>query len=125
MRIRTITAAIIVVALGLGVAAALAASEAPRWDADEGMSEPKAIYKVNPVYPEAAREERVMGTVVLDATINTDGSIGDVKVVEDPDPRLSQAAVDAVVQWRFEPARDSDNEKIAVRYSLTIKFALK
>jgi TonB family protein len=58
--------------------------------------------KVDPVYPEEARAARVSGTVVLQATINTQGMVEEVRVVSGP-AMLQQAALDAVKQWRYRP----------------------
>jgi protein TonB len=125
MRARTVSLVPIILVLTFGMAAASAAGEVSYWKAEQGLSEPKVIDKVNPEYPKDAREEGVQGTVVLDVVVASDGSVGDVNVVEDPDTRLSHAATAAVVQWRFEPARDSSGKAVSVRYYLTVKFRLE
>jgi protein TonB len=125
MTFRTVPLLSIIAALAFGAAAAAAAGEIPHWDAEQGLSEPKVVEKVNPTYPDDARKERVQGTVVLDVVVAADGSVNEVEVVEDPDARLSHAATAAVVQWRFEPARNSAGEPVAVRYYLTIRFHLE
>lgn len=50
------------------------------------------------VYPDAAKQARVDGTVVLEATVSPEGKVTHVKVLRG-DPLLDQAAVDAVQQW--------------------------
>jgi TonB family protein len=59
-------------------------------------------HKVVPEYPEAARQAGVQGTVVLDAVVNPDGTVAQVKVLSGPQV-LAQAALDAVRWWRYEP----------------------
>lgn len=59
---------------------------------------------VPPVYPQIARAARVTGEVVLDATIGTDGTTGDIRVVRSV-PLLDQSAIDAVRGWRFVSPR--------------------
>jgi len=125
MSARTTLLVPIIMVLSLGMLGVAAAGEIPRWDPEQGISQPEVINKVNPEYPKDAREEGVQGTVVLDVVVASDGSVGDVKVVEDPDSRLSHAATAAVVQWTFEPARDSAGTPVAVRYYLTVKFQLE
>ena len=49
-----------------------------------------------------AQQARIEGTVVLEATIGTDGRVTGVRVVRSK-PLLDQAAMDAVMQWRFTP----------------------
>ena len=48
--------------------------------------------------------QRVQGTVSLDASIGTDGVTEIRKVVESPDAVLAASALEAVKQWRYEPA---------------------
>jgi protein TonB len=55
-----------------------------------------------PVYPPLARQARVQGTVRLEAVINKDGIIEELKVVSGH-PLLVQAALDAVRQWQYQP----------------------
>jgi TonB family protein len=59
-------------------------------------------HKVDPIYPEAARQANIQGVVVLDALIGSDGSVVDVHLISGPD-ELAPAAVDAVKWWRFQP----------------------
>ena len=62
----------------------------------------RIIHQVMPEYPELARQAGVQGTVVLDTVVSGEGTVTQVKVVSGPEP-LSQAAMDAVRWWRFEP----------------------
>lgn len=97
------------------------------WDHEGECSEithPEAIEKVNPTYPPEAREAKITGRVILRSIISNEGMVEDLEVVESPDELLTTAAVDAVEQWRFEPAR-CDGEPVGVYYNLTVNFALK
>ncbi|HEV7218981.1 MAG TPA: TonB family protein [Terriglobales bacterium] len=58
--------------------------------------------RVQPVYPELARKQRVQGAVVLKVLVGKDGGVQQVQVISG-DPKLASAAADAVVQWRFRP----------------------
>ena len=62
----------------------------------------RLIHKVMPEYPELARQAGVQGTVVLDIVVSGEGAVTQVKFVSGPEV-LSQAAMDAVRWWRFEP----------------------
>ncbi len=59
-----------------------------------------------PEYPPAARGARVSGIVLLEVTILDDGSVGGATVLESTHILMGfeQAAVDALMLWRFEPA---------------------
>jgi TonB family protein len=58
--------------------------------------------QVEPVYPELARQAQVQGVVVLEVEISKEGSVENVRVINGH-PLLTQAAVDAVKQWRYRP----------------------
>lgn len=60
------------------------------------------MQRVEPVYPEAAREEHIQGQVLLDAIIGKDGTVQELKAISG-DPQLAAAAADAVRQWHFLP----------------------
>jgi len=75
-----------------------------------------------PVYPIEAKKAGVSGTVVLDATIGTDGIIKDLKVVSGPD-LLQQAALDAVKTWRYRPYQ-LNGEPVEVRTTVNVIFTL-
>ncbi len=58
--------------------------------------------KVNPEYPDAARNARIQGTVVLEVTVKKDGAVKNVRIVSGH-PLLAPAALDAVKQWVYKP----------------------
>lgn len=60
------------------------------------------LKKVAPEYPVAARNSYTTGTVVLQATIDKEGRIKNLRAVSGPDA-LQGAALDAVRQWRYRP----------------------
>jgi TonB family protein len=67
------------------------------------LSAPEAIKKVDPAYPQELMHDRVEGVVVLYAVIHSDGSVGEVRVLEGFDERLNENARKALAQWRFRP----------------------
>jgi TonB family protein len=62
---------------------------------------PQKLFDVKPVYPQKARAASVVGTVILEITIGTDGAVTDVRVLRSI-PLLDEAAVQAVRQWRYD-----------------------
>lgn len=80
------------------------------------VAPPKVIYQKLP------KTSRIAGTELfacLELTVNTDGSVSDVVVVEPGDRRFDKAAVEAVEQWRYLPAR-RNGEPISIRRRLVI-----
>ena len=62
----------------------------------------RLIHKVDPVYPEQARQANIQGTVLLRVIVGEDGSVAEVDPVSGNNT-LTQAAIAAVRWWRFEP----------------------
>jgi TonB family protein len=65
---------------------------------------PRVIERVMPVYPDDALRKRIRGLVVLRVLVSENGEPVEIRV-EKGRASLTQAAVDAVRHWRFEPAR--------------------
>ena len=63
-----------------------------------GVTQGLILTKVAPEYPGSATKARIQGSVVIAATINTEGAIRELRVVPGPPER-----VDAVRQWRYKP----------------------
>jgi TonB family protein len=80
------------------------------------------LQRVEPDYPEAAREQNIQGTVVLQVHIAADGGVQDVQVVSGP-PVLAEASTDAVKQWKFKP-RMVKGSPVEMQTTITLKFRL-
>ena len=65
-----------------------------------------------------------MGMVIVETVITEEGVVDDIQVLDSPDDRLSAAAVEAIQQWKFEPAL-CDGKPVAVYYNLTVNFRLE
>jgi protein TonB len=75
---------------------------------------------VVPVYPAFARQTGVQGNVVIKATIEANGKVGQTKVVSGPEP-LREAALGALRQWKYEPAQ-LDAQPTAAEITVTVHF---
>jgi TonB family protein len=74
------------------------------------------------VYPEAAKEDRLSGRVVVAALVNKQGTVDSVKIESSTNPVFNQACVDAMLPLRFLPARrDGDVVVKWYRTSMTFK----
>jgi periplasmic protein TonB len=88
-----------------------------------GVSAPKAIYAPDPEYSEEARKVKHMGTVVLWLVVGPDGKPRDIKVLRTLGLGLDEKAIEAVKNWRFEPAM-KDNKPVAVQINVEVNFHL-
>ncbi|HWY69965.1 MAG TPA: energy transducer TonB [Terriglobales bacterium] len=88
-----------------------------------GVSAPRAIYKLDPEYSPEARQAKYQGTVVLSLVVTPDGKAHGLRVVRSLGMGLDEKAIEAVKQWRFEPAR-KDGKPVAVAVDVEVNFRL-
>jgi TonB family protein len=81
----------------------------------------KLVSKIPLTYPAAARKARVQGDVWLRATIDRDGKVKHLDVVEGP-ALLVDAAKDTVKQWIYEPHL-VEGEPRAIQTLLTVRYS--
>jgi len=91
--------------------------EIPSAEVDDSL-----VHRVEPDYPEEARQQRIQGTVALELHINADGTVAAAHLASGP-PLLAQAAIDAVKQWRFKP-RTEDGRPVRMHTVVTLNFQL-
>lgn len=78
-----------------------------------------------PIYPKESRRRGEQGTVLLEVEIKSDGSIGQIKVLEHPGhDRLVNAAIEAIKKARIEPALD-EGRPIASTVRVPFNFVLR
>jgi TonB family protein len=81
---------------------------------------PHLLKSVAPSYPATARAQNIAGDVKIDALIDAKGGVGAVKVISGP-VLLHQAALDAVKQWKYEPAQ-LNGQPTAIHLTVTVHF---
>jgi protein TonB len=80
--------------------------------------------QVFPVYPEDARIRGLEGIVIVDYVVDKNGKVREVRVLQDPHPMLTKAAVGAIKQWRVKPTI-VNGEPVEVIHKLSIIFSLQ
>jgi len=88
-----------------------------------GVSAPRALYAPDPEYSEEARKAKYQGTVVLWVVVGPDGRPRDIRVARSLGLGLDEKAIDAVRQWKFDPAR-KDGTPVAVQINVEVNFRL-
>jgi protein TonB len=82
------------------------------------------LQRIPPQYPSDARRARITGWVVLEVTVNADGSVRGVKVTDSkPKGLFEAAAAQAVLRWKFKP-KVKDGKPIEQKGSQKIDFNL-
>jgi periplasmic protein TonB len=89
-----------------------------------GIAAPSLLREVKPQYTEEARRLGVEGDVVLEIVVRSDGSVGQVSLVQRLGSGLDQRAIDAVRQWRFSPAR-RHGTPVDVLVEVAVEFKLR
>jgi TonB family protein len=88
-----------------------------------GVSAPRALFAPDPEYSDEARKAKYQGTVVLWVVVGPDGRPHDVRVQRSLGLGLDEKAIEAVRQWKFEPAR-KDGSPVAVQINVEVNFRL-
>jgi protein TonB len=85
---------------------------------------PQLIKMVTPTYPKLARQANVTGRVYLQIVVDEEGNVIDAQVVaSNPAGIFEDAAITAVMQWKYKPARQRDLP-IRVRMGQAVDFVL-
>jgi TonB family protein len=73
--------------------------------------------RISPVYPEIAKRMRVSGLVKLEAAVDAQGKVTEVKELSG-NHTLALAAKEALMQWKFVPAPSDTNETVEINFDL-------
>ena len=88
-----------------------------------GVTPAAVLRREQPRYTAEAMREGLVGVVMLDLVIGTDGQPGDVRVARSPHPDLTTLAIACLRQWRFQPAM-RDGVPVALRATMEMAFTL-
>ena len=77
-----------------------------------------------PVYPVALYRAGVIGMVRVGLTVQADGSVSKVVLLEDAHPELGEASLAAVSQWRFKPWKITEDQPAQVSVIAPMLFRL-
>jgi TonB family protein len=109
-------------ALRMSVASPAAQTQNPKY-LQVKQDSMKVVSRVQPVYPKAAKEARVEGSVIIGTVISKDGVPEKLKVISGPKD-LQHSAIEAVSHWRWEPYL-LNGDPIEVETTVTVVYSLK
>jgi protein TonB len=94
--------------------------------AGNGVAHPRLIKETKPNYTGEAMRQRIEGVVWMEAIVEADGSVGEVRVTQSLDKEyvLDEEAVRAVKQWRFAPAMQ-EGEPVRVLVEVQMSFVVR
>jgi TonB family protein len=102
-----------------------------------GIAPPTCSHCPDPKYTAEARSAKYEGNIVLEAVITTEGKAAYVRAIRVTTLNkqivgtrtldrawvsLEETAIDAVKQWRFKPAQNTDGKPVAVLVPIEISF---
>jgi TonB family protein len=87
------------------------------------IREPRKVKDARPRYPEAAKELRIQGGVVVECLITAEGKVTNVRVVRGLYKILDDAAIEAVRQWEYTPTL-LEGVPVPVIMTVVINFRL-
>ncbi|HEY4245531.1 MAG TPA: TonB family protein [Lacunisphaera sp.] len=82
---------------------------------------PMLIHPATPVYPVKMAAAGIAGGVTVQMVIDAKGNVVSAKVLNSSRPEFDEAAIMAVVQWKFDPGQEN-GRKVNVRATQLIKF---
>ena len=88
-----------------------------------GIAAPQALSTPDPVYTEEARRAKTQGTCVLAMVVDAEGHPRDIRVIRGLGFGLDAKAIEAVRQWRFDPAK-KDGKAVNVLINVQVEFKL-
>jgi protein TonB len=92
--------------------------------AGAGIEPPRLLREVKANYTDEARRQGIQGDVTLEIVVRRDGTVGSVSVVRGLGSGLDRMAIDAVRQWRFDPAR-RHGVPVDVIAQVSVQFKLR
>ncbi len=87
-----------------------------------GLTKAVCVTCPQAVYSTEGLRAHAQGTVILAFTIDKHGRTKDVRVKQAMPDGLTQQAIDAVLGWKFTPAKDARGKKVEVRQTTAVEF---
>jgi TonB family protein len=88
------------------------------------VTRPEILFQPRPVYPKEARKARQQGTVIVEANIDREGCVINVRPLKGKPHGLTESAEEAVRRWVFKPAT-LDGAPVKVYYVLSVNFKVQ
>lgn len=108
---------------GAGPVAGGPAREDNAFSIAEIDQKPRVIVQISPAYPSELRAKKTQGEVWLLFVVDAHGRVNRVRVEKASHPAFAKPAIDAVKQWKFDPAIRG-GQKVTCKMRLPIRFTL-
>ena len=88
------------------------------------IKQPQLLKRIEPEYPPLAVKAHIQGIVILEATVNEDGAVAEVRLLRSANPLLDREAEIALRQWRYSPL-DLNGTHVPFVLTVTLSFFLE
>ncbi len=106
---------------GTGKAGALDEKLEEAFSLAEIDQKPRPIFQAAPIYPSAMRGKKLEGVVTVIFVVDPAGKVANPRVEKSTHDAFDRPALDAVKQWRFEPAI-KEGQRVACKMRVPIRF---
>ena len=81
---------------------------------------------MSPKYPDLARKAKIEGQVILQALIDSDGTVKEAQILKSPGAKFGfdEEAINAIKQWRYKPGLQN-GRPVAVYFTVIVTFRLE
>lgn len=106
---------------GTGKAGALEELVEKSFSMAEIDQKPRALFQREPVFPPEMRGKKIEGVVTVTFVVDASGKVADPRVEKSSHPAFDKPALDAVRQWKFEPAVKG-GQRVGCKMRVPIRF---
>jgi periplasmic protein TonB len=89
-----------------------------------GVGTPSCFYMPNPPYSEEARKAKYSGVVLVDAIVNLDGHLSNMKLIKSPGLGLDENTINTMKTWRCKPATGAAGKPVPTIVTFEVSFRL-
>jgi periplasmic protein TonB len=89
-----------------------------------GVGLPSCFYMPNPPYSEEARKAKYSGIVLVEAVVNLDGHLSNLRVIKSPGLGLDDNTIQTLKTWRCKPAVGPNGRPVPVIVPFEVNFRL-
>lgn len=82
---------------------------------------PRAVFQASPLFPAEMRGKKVEGVVTMIFIVDPAGRVAKPRAVTSSHPAFEKPAIDALKQWKFEPAVRA-GQRVACNMRVTVRF---
>jgi protein TonB len=89
----------------------------------KGVTPPRVIYQIDPVFSEEARRAKFQGNCVLGLIVDASGRPTAIRVLSSLGMGLDEKAIESVQNWKFDPGKKNGHD-VAMEIAVEVDFHL-